>query len=118
MGRSEGVREFFKAVTQAVLLFGAEMWVITLSMKRFLSSFEHRVPRRLTGRHTSRRGDGSWEYHSLEEAMVEAGFEGISTYITRRQNTVAQYIVMKIILELCEQSARRTRARVSWRWWY
>ena len=49
--------------------------------------------------------------------MVESGFEGIGTYITRRQNTVAQYIATQPILDLCERSARRPGARVSWRWW-
>ena len=49
--------------------------------------------------------------------MAEAGFEGIGTYITRRQNMVAQYIATQPILDLCEQSTRRPGARVSWRWW-
>ena len=49
--------------------------------------------------------------------MVEAGFEGIGEYITSRQNTGAQYIVMRPILDLCERSARRPGARVYWRWW-
>ena len=49
--------------------------------------------------------------------MVEAGFMGIRKYITRRHNTFAQYIATRPILNLCEQSARRPRARVSWRWW-
>ena len=108
---------FFKAVTQSVLLFGEETWVITPRMEQALSSFQHSIARRLTRRHTSRRGGGSWEYPSLEEAMLEAGFEGIGTYITRRQNTVAQYIATGPILDLCERSARRTGERVSWRWW-
>ena len=34
---------FFKAVTQAVLLFGAETWVLTSRMERALSIFQHRV---------------------------------------------------------------------------
>ena len=46
--------------------------------------------------------------------MVEAGFEGIGTYITRRQNKVAQYTATQPILDLCERSARRPGARVSW----
>ena len=53
---------FFKAVTQAVLLFGAETWVLTPSMDLALSSFQHRVARRLTGRQPRRQGDGSWGY--------------------------------------------------------
>ena len=92
-GRYKGVGEFFKAVTQAVLLFGVETWVLTPRMERALSSFQQRVVQWINGRQPRRWGDGSWEYPSLEEAMVEAGFEGVGTYITRSQNTVAQYIV-------------------------
>ena len=49
--------------------------------------------------------------------MAEAGFEGIGTYIKRRQNTVAHYIVTRPILDLCGRYARRPGARVSRRWW-
>ena len=109
--------QFFKAVTQAVLLFGAETWVLTPRMERALGSFQHRVARRLTSRQPRRRVGGSWEYPPLEEAMVEAGFMGIRKYITRRHNTFAQYIATRPILNLCERSARRPGARLSWRWW-
>ena len=34
---------FSKVVTQAVLLFGAETWVLTPRTERDLSSFQHRV---------------------------------------------------------------------------
>ena len=34
---------FFEAVSQALLLFGAEMWVITHRMERALDSFQHKV---------------------------------------------------------------------------
>ena len=46
----------FKEVTQAVLLFGAETWVLTPSMERDLGSFQHRVARQITGRQPSRQG--------------------------------------------------------------
>ena len=49
--------------------------------------------------------------------MGESGFEGISKSVTRRQNTVAQYIVTRRILDLCERSTWRPGARVSRRWW-
>ena len=49
---------FYKAVAQAVLLFGAETWVLILSMERALDSFQNRVARRLTGRQPRRRGMG------------------------------------------------------------
>ena len=34
---------FFKAVVQAVFLFGAETWVLTPRVERYLSSLQHRV---------------------------------------------------------------------------
>ena len=41
----------------------------------------------------------------------------IRTSILRRQNTVAQFIATRPILDLCENSTRRQGARVAWRWW-
>ena len=49
--------------------------------------------------------------------MREAGFEGIRKAVTRRHNTVAQYITTRPIMDLCEQATQRVEARVSWRWW-
>ena len=109
--------KFYEVVAQAVLLFGAETWVIALKMERELDSFQHRVARRITGRQPRRRGDGRWEYPPLAEAMGEAVFEGIRKSVTRRQNKVAQYIEKRPILDLCEWATRRTGARVSWPWW-
>ena len=39
---------------------------------------------------------------SSEGAMNEAGFTDVRTSINRRQNTVAQYIATKPLLDLCE----------------
>ena len=44
-------------------------------------------------------------------------FEGISKSVTRRQNTVAQYISTRTILNLCDRSTWRPEARVSKLWW-
>ena len=83
---------FYKAVSQAVLLFGSDTWVLTPRMERALDSFQQRVARRITVIQTRRREDRSWAYPPLEEAMGEIGFEGIRKSVTRRQNTVVQYI--------------------------
>ena len=108
---------FFKAVVQQVLLFGAEMWVLTLRIEQVLESFMHRSARRIIGRQTWRGWDGKWYYPSMRETMREAGFEDIQKSITRRQNTVAQYIATRPILGLCERATQRAGARVSRRWW-
>ena len=64
---------FFKAVVQQVLLFGAETWVVTPNMERALSAFLHGAARRLTGRQPRRGRDGKWHYPSIEGDMEEAG---------------------------------------------
>ena len=52
---------FYKAVAQAVLLFGAETWFLTQRMDKALDSFQSRVARRLTGKQPRQRTDGSWD---------------------------------------------------------
>ena len=75
---------FFKAVVQQVLLFGAETWVVTPKMEQALSAFLHGATRRLTGRQARREKDRDWHYPSLEGAMKEVGLTDIRTSILRR----------------------------------
>ena len=109
---------FFKAVVQAVLLFGSEMWAMTPCMGRALGSFQHILARRITGRHPKRQGYGSREYPPLETAMEEAGFEDMKEYVLKRHNTVAQYIVTRPILDLYKVTVQRYGTWVSRRLWY
>ena len=51
---------FFKAVVQQVMLFGAETCVVSPMMERALSAFIHGAARRLTGRQPQRGRDGKW----------------------------------------------------------
>ena len=108
---------FFKAVVQQVLLFGAEMWVVSPMMERALSAFIHGAARRLTGRQPRKGRDGKWHYPSLEGAMKEAGLTDVRTSIQRRQNMVAQYIATRPLLDLCEGARQREGERVTLRWW-
>ena len=55
-------RSFYTAVTQQVLLFGAESWVLTKRMESALDAFQGRVARRLTGRLPRLGRDGKWVY--------------------------------------------------------
>ena len=55
-------RSFYTAMTQQVLLFGAEAWVTTKQMECALDSFQARVARRLTGRLPCLGRDGKWVY--------------------------------------------------------
>ena len=50
-------------------------------------------------------------------AREAAGFLTIEEYVRWRQNTVARYIAVRSLLDLCEGSERDPGARVSIRWW-
>ena len=66
------------------------------------------------------RGDGGMgngNTSQLEGAMEKAGLTDIQTSIQRRQNTVAQYIATRPLLDLCEGARPREGARVTLRWW-
>ena len=49
--------------------------------------------------------------------MREAGLTDIRTSILNRQNTVAQYIATRLLLDLCEGVRAREGAKVPLRWW-
>ena len=49
--------------------------------------------------------------------MKEAGFTEIRKSITNRQNTVAEYIATRPLLEICERTTQRGGERVSRRLW-
>ena len=83
---------FYTALTQQVLLFGEESWVLTNRMESAFNTFKGRVERRLTGRLPHRGRDGKWVYPPLVGVLKEAGVVRSRTSVLRRQNTVAQFI--------------------------
>ena len=110
-------RSFYTSVTQQVLLFGAELWVLTEKIESALDAFQGRVARQLTGRQPRRGRDGEWFYPSLAGALKEAGVVRARKSILRRQNTVAQFIATQPILGICKVEERRQGTRVPQRWW-
>ena len=116
-GGPEVSHNLYIAVTQQVLLFGAETWVLTKTMEAALDAFQGRVARRLTGRMPLRGRDGKWLYLPLAVATKEAGIVRARTSVLRRQNTVAQFVATRPILALCEGTERRGGTWVPQRWW-
>ena len=49
--------------------------------------------------------------------MEEAGFEDMGAYVMERQNTDAQYIATRTVLDLCEETVRRYGVWFSRIWW-
>ena len=88
----KGTCSFYTAVTQQVLLFGAESWVLTKRMESALDAFQGRVARRLTGRMPRCGRDGKWVYLPLAGVLKEAGVVRARSLVLRRQNMGAQFI--------------------------
>ena len=105
------------AVVQAFIIYGSETWVMTPHIGRFLGGFHHRVDHRLTGRQPRRVWDSVWVYPLLEYAMAGVGLLEVETYVSRRQNSVAQFIAARTIRDLCLEAERRLGSRLSKRWW-
>ena len=110
-------RSFYTAVTQQILLFGAESWVLTKNMESALDTFQGRVARHLTGRQPRRGRDRKWFYPSLARALKEARVMRARTSVLRTQNTVGKFIATQPILGLCEVAERRQGTCVPHQWW-
>ena len=108
---------FFKALIQAVLLFGAETWVVTPRMGMALGGFHTQLARWLTGQLPQRKLDGTWKYTLAAMERETAGFLTMKEYVRWCQNTAAQYIATQSLLDLCEVSVRAPGEQVGMRWW-
>ena len=87
---------FFKAVVQAVLLFGLETWVVTPRIVRVLGGFQDQVPRRLTRRIPWQKNDGKWEYTSAATKKGGCRFPengGVHSATTEHGHTVHCYVI-------------------------
>ena len=105
------------AVEKLVLLYRLETWVLTPRMKRVLVGFHHSMDRRLTGKQPWKGRDRGWVYSPLDDAVAEAGLQKVESYVSRRQKTVAQYIVNRPIVDLCLAEKRMPGPRVKMWWW-
>ena len=100
---------FYWAVVQAVLILGAETWVLLAA-----------VSRKLEGVHVGflRQRDGIWISEAAEKVLKEAGTQTLGSYIEKRQATVAEWVVLRPIPDICD----RETGYEGWRrryepWW-
>ena len=110
---------FYKAVVQAVLLFGSETWVLTPSTMQALCGFHIRSTYRMAREHAPRKDpqSGEWHYPSSALALEEVGLHTIEHYVQVRRQTIAAYIVDRPIFELCMDGRRRQGTIPRTYWW-
>ena len=108
---------FYKAVVQAVLLYGSETWTLTEGLKRQFQSFHSRVARFLTGKHIRPLEDGSWHCPPTEDVLQEAGLETVEEYILRRRQTVRGFVRHRPMYLHCMLSAAERVSARKTVWW-
>jgi hypothetical protein len=110
--------KFYKAVVQAVLLYGSETWVLSTTALASLEGFHIRAAYRMAVRHKPRRGPGhGWIYPKSKDVLEECGMSTLEEYITVRRQTIAVYVATRPILTECRQGERK-RGAVPHRWWW
>jgi hypothetical protein len=95
---------FYKAITQSVLLFGSETWVITKDKMRELKSFHHHCARVIARIPIQQKSDGSWFCPPTKNVLEKTGLFSIEKYIRRRRSTVLEYAATTRLLEKCKAS--------------
>jgi len=110
---------FFKAVIQAVLLYGSESWVLTRSALRCLEGFVYQAACRMARQHRKGKDQrtGEYIYPAREDVYEEVGLYTVEEYINRRRQTVASYIRDRPIFDLCMEGERQRGTRPRKWWW-
>ena len=52
---------FYRAVVQAIILYGSETWVLLASMKKRIEETHTEFLQMITGKRAKQLGDGTWE---------------------------------------------------------
>jgi hypothetical protein len=110
---------FYKAVVQAVLLFGSETWVLTPSAMKVLAGFHIRSAYRMARVNKPRKDPrtGVWTYPSTALVLEEVCLHTIEHYVQVRRQHIAAYIVDQPIFKLCTGEGRRRGTSPRTFWW-
>ena len=67
----------YRAVSQLVLLYGSESWVVMGATLKVLEGFHHRASRLITGMAATRGAGRKWEYPLVVAALESVGLHPI-----------------------------------------
>ena len=109
---------FYKAVVQAILLYGTKTWVLSRMALVRLEGFHIPAAYWMAKMHKPKRGLGrTWIYPRSVDVLQECGLKTIEKYIGIRWQTIAVYVVTRPILKECRQGERK-RGAVPRLWWW
>ena len=92
---------FYRALAQAVLHFCLETWKVLAEMESKVEVTHPGFLGQITGKRARRIADRTWE--TLRAKLVQEAVEIQSemTYIRRQQGTMAQWVALQLIFEVC-----------------
>ena len=93
---------FYRAVVQAILLYGLEKWVILAAMENKVERTDTVFLRNITEKQERWILDRTWETTRAEVVQEAEGTKSVMNYIGRSQATVAQWLELRPILEVCK----------------
>ena len=105
---------FYKAIVQAVLLYGSESWTLSKNKLREFSSFHNRVARYLCNDHIRPLEDGTYYVPSTEDVLEKAGLFTIEHYIRIRRATVSNFVKGREIYDECKAQSSMNNRTVWW----
>ena len=91
---------FYWAVVKAVLLFGAEIWVLLTVMYRKLEGVHVGFLGQVRGQKSKRERAGNWRSAAESRVLKEAGTQTMGTYIEKWQVTVVEWVLLRSILKI------------------
>ena len=72
----------------------------------------------LTGQKAARQGGGTWRSVASARVLNEAVIQTLGTYIDKRQATVAEWVALRSILEICDrEKVYKVGGRRRGPWW-
>ena len=83
---------FYRVVVQAVLLFGAETWVVLAAMLNKIKGVHVGFLRQVMEMKAQRIGDETWIKEGTDRVIQAAGTKLLMKYIYKRQVKLAEWV--------------------------
>ena len=81
---------FYKAVLQAVMIYGSEIWVITYSMMKVLKGFHHQINQSIMGKIERNIRMKGWEWIPVEGSLYATVLGPLQGYVRWYQETIEE----------------------------
>ena len=108
---------FYKAIVQAVLLYGSESWVLTQKMWKAVESFHNCCARYIAGEHIRQKPNGEWVLPATTRILGQCKLRPVREYIERRRETVSDFVKSRPIYATClgsKPAANNANQKVWW----